>query len=96
MINKVREFGNYLLTIYDQSNEEFYYNIKGSLIDVPEFLIPQVLRSFRQEDDTENTDDTKSQLYEWGFVYGLDLNNDEIKTKLLEYLNDFLNIKDSL
>ena len=37
--NKLIELGNYLLENYDKSNEEFYFNIKGSLIDVPEFLV---------------------------------------------------------
>ena len=47
--NQLIELGNYLITVCDKSNEEYYYNIKGSLIDVPDFLIPQVIRSFREE-----------------------------------------------
>ena len=103
MENKLREFGNYLLTIYDKSNEEYYYNIKGSLIDVPDYLIPQVLKSLREEKEDENKSvveidennveqniNKKSQLSEWAYVYGLNLNDQEVKEKLNEYLNDLL------
>ena len=106
MENLLREFGNYLLSVYDQSNQEFYYNIKGTLIDVPEFLIPQVLRSFREEKEEENQSvieldenkneiivHKKSQLSELAFVYGLDYSNIEVKDKVLEYLNQLLVFK---
>ena len=93
--NKLIELGNYLIENCDKSNEEYYYNIKGSLIDLPEFLIPQVLNSLRPEDDNENQIITengvevikRSILYEWSYVYGVDLANIEVKNKLLEYLN---------
>ena len=103
MENKLRELGNYLLTVYDKSNEEYYYNIKGSLIDVPEFLIPQVLRSLRLEDENENKSvveldennvekivHKKSQLNEIAFIFGIDYSNTEVKNKVLEYLNELL------
>jgi hypothetical protein len=93
--NKLVELGNYLISVCDKSKEEYYYNIKGSLIDLPEFLIPQVLNSLRVENEDENQTVIenevevikKSQLYEWAFVYGVDLSKEEVKNKLLEYLN---------
>jgi hypothetical protein len=104
MENKLREFGNYLISVYDNSKEEYYYNIKGSLIDVPDYLIPQVLKSFREEDEAENQIIIenevevvkKSQLKEFEFVYGIDVNNEEVKNKVLEYLNELLQYKNSL
>jgi hypothetical protein len=96
--NKLIELGNYLIIHCDKSKEEYYYNIKGSLIDLPDFLIPQVLNSLRVENETENQTIIenevevvkRSQLNEWGSVYGVDLSNEEVKNKLLEYLNELL------
>ena len=56
--NKLIELGNYLIENCDKSNEEYYYNIKG-LIDLPEFLCPQVLNSLREENDNENVNITE-------------------------------------
>jgi hypothetical protein len=103
-MEKLREFGNYLLSLCDKSNEVYYYNIKGSLIDLPEFLLKQVLNSLREENENENQTVIeneievvkKSQLNEWAFVYGIDLSKIEIKNKLLEYLNELLEFKKSL
>ena len=108
-MEKIREFGNYLLTVYDKSNEDALLNIKGTLIDVPDFLIPQVLRSLRQEDENENKSvveldennvekivHKKSQLYEFAFIFGLDYSNTDVKNKVLEYLNIFLEMKSQL
>ena len=103
-MEKLIEFGNYLISVCDKSNEKYYYNIKGSLIDVPEFLLKQVLNSFREENEAENQIVIenevevikKSQLKEWEYVYGVDLSNEEIKNKVLEYLNDLLQIKNTL
>ena len=91
--NKLVELGNYLILHCDKSKDEYYYNIKGSLIDLPDFLIPQVLNTLREENENENVEDRKSQLNEWAFVYGLDLSNVEIKNKTLEYLNELLEFK---
>lgn len=109
MENKLREFGNYLLSVYDKSNQEALLNINGTLINLPDFLIPQVIKSFREEDESENKsvielDDNKnevivkkhSQLSELAFVYGLDYSNIEVKNKVLEYLNQLLVFKNSL
>ena len=99
--NKLVELGNYLIENCDKSNEEYYYNIKGSLVDLPEFLIPQVLNSLREENDNENIENEvevikKSKLNEWAFIYGVDLSNEEVKNKLLEYLNQLLELKINL
>ena len=102
--NKLIELGNYLISVCDKSNEEYYYNIKGSLIDLPEFLIPQVLNSLREENETENQIVIeneievikRSQLNEWAVVYGIDYSNVEVNNKLLEYLNELLEFKKSL
>ena len=94
--NKLKELGNYLISVCDKSNEEYYYNIKGSLIDLPEFLIPQVLNVLRPEDENENVDGKKSQLGEWSYVYSVDLSNLEVKNKLNEYLNELLEYKKTL
>ena len=102
--NKLIELGNYLIKNYDKSNEKYYYNIKGTLIDLPEFLIPQVLNLLREENDNENQTVIeneievvkKSQLFEWSYIYGIDLSNLEVKNKLNEYLNELLEFKKSL
>ena len=102
--NKLIELGNYLIENCDKTNEEYYYNIKGSLIDLPEFLIPQVLNVLREENDNENQIVIenevevikKSQLYEWAFIYGVDLSNEEVKNKVLEYLIELLEYKKHL
>ena len=109
MENLVREFGNYLLSVYDQSNQEALLNINGTLINLPEFLIPQVIKSFREEKEDENQsvielDENKneiivkkhSQLSELASVYGLDYSNIEVKNKVLEYLNQLLVYKSQL
>ncbi len=101
MESKLREFGNYLLSVCDENNKDCYYNIKGTLIDVPDYLIPQVIKSFREEDDNENQiiveNDVeiikRSQLKEWEYVYGIDLSNVEVKNKVLEYLNELLTFR---
>ena len=36
--NKLIELGNYLISVCDKSKEQYYYNIKGKLIDLPEFF----------------------------------------------------------
>jgi hypothetical protein len=94
--NKLKELGNYLLSVCDKSDEEYFYNIKGTLIDLPEFLCKQVLNVLRPEDENENVDNKKSQLNEWALIYGLDLSNKEVKNKVLEHLNILLKIKNSL
>ena len=74
------------------------------MIDLPDFLIPQVLNSLRVENETENQTVIEnevevvkiSQLNEWGSVYGVDLSNEEVKNKLLEYLNELLEFKKSI
>ncbi len=99
--NKLKYLGKYLLSVCDKSNEEYYYNIKGSLIELPEFLIPQVLNSLRPEDETENQTVIeneievvkKSQLNEWAYIYGLDLSNQEVKNTLNVYLNELLELR---
>ncbi len=109
MENLVRGFGNYLLSVYDQSNQEALININGTLINLPEFLIPQVIKSFREEKEEENQSvieldenknevivHKKSQLSELATVYGLDISNLEIKNKVLDYLNQLLIIKSQL
>ncbi len=96
--NKLIELGNYLIENCDKSNKEYYYNINGTLINLPEFLIPQVLNLLREENDNENKTVIeneielvkKSQLNEWAFIYGIDLSNLEVKNKLNEYLNELL------
>ena len=103
-MEKLREFGNYLLSVCDKSNEEYYYNINGTLINLPEFLLKQVINSFREENEAENQIVVenevevvkKSQLKEWEYIYGLDLSNEEVKNKVLEYLNELLEYKNTL
>jgi hypothetical protein len=108
-MEKLREFGNYLVSVYDQSNQDALLNINGTLINLPEFLIPQVIKSFREEKEEENQsvielDENKneiivkkhSQLNELASVYGLDYSNIEVKNKVLEYLNQLLVYKSQL
>ena len=94
--NKLIELGNYLISVCDKSNKEYYYNISGSLINLPEFLIPQVLNTLREDNENEIEVVSKSQLNEWALVYGIDLSNIEVKNKLNEYLNELLEFKKSL
>jgi len=66
------------------------------LIDLPEFLIPQVLNTLREENESENVEDKKSQLFEWSYIYGIDISNEEVKNKLNKYLIELLEFKKSL
>ena len=99
--NKLKNLGKYLTSVCNNTNQEYYYNIKGSLIDLPEFLIPQVLNSLRPENENENQIIienevevvNRSQLNEWAFVYGVDLSIEEVKNTLLIYLNELLEFK---
>jgi hypothetical protein len=97
----LKELGNYLISVCDKNKQEYYYNIKGSLIDLPEYIIPQVLSTLRPENENENQIVIengvevvkKSQLNEWAFIYGLDLSNEEVKNNLNNYLNELLMYK---
>ena len=93
LVNKVNEFRDYCLSIYDTSNEEALININGLLVNSPDFIKAQFVRSLRAEDENENVDGKISQLKEFEHIFGLDLNNVEVKNKVLEYLNQLLEFK---
>ena len=83
----------FLISIYDKSNDEALLNINGILVNSPDFIKAQFVRSLRVEDENENVDNKRSQLKEFEYIFGLDLNNVEVKNKLLEYLNDLILLK---
>jgi hypothetical protein len=104
MEEKFLEFGNYLLSINKDETKKLY--IYGSIINNPNksFLV----NVLRVQDDTEdktvveldenNVEKTVvkySQVMEFINILGLE-NTEEVKIKLLEYLNDLLQYKNSL
>ncbi len=104
LVNKVNEFSNYLLTVYDKSNNDALININGVLVNSPDFNKKQFISSLRVENENENQTIIeneieiikRSQLKEFEFIFGLDLSNEEVKNKVLEYLNNLLELKSSL
>ena len=99
MENKVLEFGNYLLSINNDETKKIL--IEGSIINHPNKL--SLINMFRAEDENENKKVVEndievkyySQVNEFIDVFGLE-NNEEVKNKVLEYLNDLLQYKNTL
>jgi len=104
MEEKYLEFGNYLLSINEDETKKLY--IYGSIINNPNksFLI----KLLRPEDETENKTVVElndkneeisvikySQVMEFINIFGLE-NNEEVKTKIKEYLDYYISVKDSI
>ena len=106
MESLLNEFTNYLLS--NNSTEEGNRRIKGLLIDSPYFCKVNFIRCLRVEDESENKSVIEkdaseneiishkySQVNELVNVLGLN-NNDDVKNKLKEYLDQFLEYKKHL
>ena len=85
-INKLNEFGNYLLTINNDENKKLFINDILIKCRYQDGLVS--IKCMRQESDDEN-----SQLNEWISIYGLE-DNEENRTKLKEYLCYFLSVQE--
>lgn len=97
----INDFGNYMISVQINKNKEFF--IKGSIINHPNKN--ELIKYFRPEDETENkieeitlpngtkkTNVCYSQIKEWINVLELH-DNEEVKNKLKEYLNQLLKFK---
>jgi hypothetical protein len=106
MESLLNEFSNYLLS--NNSTDEGNKRIKGLLIDSPEFCKVNFVRYLRVEDESENKSVIEkdisdneiishkySQVNELVNIFGLNNNND-VKNKLKEYLDQFLEHKKHL
>ena len=107
LINKINEFSNYLLN--NNVIEEQKLFINGFFIDSPYFTRVNFIRTLRLEDENENKsvielDNSNneiikkkySQINELINLFGLKKDDEDIKNKLNEYLNEFLTYKKEL
>ena len=106
MESLLNEFTNYLLS--NNSTEEGNRRIRGLLIDSPDFCKVNFVRYLRAEDESENKSvidkdisgnevilHKYSQVNEFVNVFGLN-DNDDVKNKLKEYLDQFIEYKKHL
>ena len=84
-LNKLNEFGNYLLSINNDESKKLFINVIYVYCKYDEALITIKMMRPELEDD--------SQLNEWISVYGLE-NNENNRTKLKEYLCYFLSVQE--
>ena len=106
-IIKIKEYGNYLLTINNDNDKKLFIN--NVLLNCEtEFQADLFISRLRNEDINENKFDKlkdkdnndviieyRSQIYQWFETFGLE-NNQENYNKLLEYLDYFLTVKNQL
>ena len=85
-INKLNEFGQYLLTINNDESKKLFINDILIKCRYQDGLVS--IKLMRQESDDDN-----SQLNEWLSVYGLEDNEDN-RLKLKEYLEYFLSVQE--
>ncbi len=99
-LQKIKEFGNYLLTINnDEFKKVFIDNILNIENEKQIYLFLRVLKPendednntkvIKDKDDNDITITSKSQLNIWIDCYGL-IDNEETKNKLKDYLNQLL------
>ena len=84
-LNKINEFGNYLLSINNDESKKLFINVIYIYCKYEEAL--NTIKMMRPELEND------SQLNEWISVYGL-LDNEENRTKLKEYLCYFLSVQE--
>ena len=84
-LNKINEFGNYLLSINNDESKKLFINVIYVYCKYEEAL--NTIKMMRPELEND------SQLNEWISVYGL-LDNEENRTKLKEYLCYFLSVQE--
>ena len=101
IVNKLKELGNYMYTVNEDKEKE--YLIKAILFNDDLNYLVFLIKMFRPEDENENQIVVeneievikRSQVNEFINTFGL-LNNQEVKIKLNEYLNQLLEFKKSL
>ena len=84
-LNKLNEFGNYLLSINNDESKKLFINVIYIYSKYEESL--NTIKMMRPELEND------SQLNEWISVYGLE-NNENNRTKLKEYLCYFLSVQE--
>jgi hypothetical protein len=105
IVKKFRELGDYMYLVNE--NKEKEYLIKAILFNDDINYLLYLLKLFRPEDENENQsiielDENNvektvikySQVNELINTFGL-INNEEVKNKILEYLNDLLLYKNT-
>jgi hypothetical protein len=106
IVYKVKEFGNYLLSVC--YNEEKKNVISVVLLNNNNYHNLNFVKLLRVQDDTEDktvvelnflneeiTVTKYSQIMEFINVFGVE-NTEEVKTKIKEYLDYFISVKDSI
>jgi hypothetical protein len=104
LINKINEFSNFLLN--NNVIEEQKLFINGFFIDSPYFTRVNFIRTLRLEDENENKSVIEldisnneiikkkySQINELINLFGLKKDDEDVKNKLNEFLNEFLTYK---
>ena len=84
-LNKINEFGNYLLSINNDESKKLFINVIYIYCKYEEAL--NTIKMMRHELEND------SQLNEWISVYGLQ-DNEENRLKLKEYLCYFLSVQE--
>ena len=98
IIEKVVEFGNYLLTINNDTNKVVFIN--GNLINAPPaYKLFFVKNVSPQNDADDNSTDPEhimySQIYEWVNTFGLE-DKPENRAAILVYINYFISVQSSI
>ena len=84
-LNKLNEFGNYLLSINNDDSKKLFINVIYIYCKYEEAL--NTIKMMKPELEND------SQLNEWILVYGLEDNEDN-RLKLKEYLCYFLSVQE--
>ena len=84
-VNKLNEFGNYLLSINNDESKKLFINVVFINCKYDEALV--TIKCIRPESEDN------SQLNEWISVYGL-VDNEENRLKLKEYQDYFLSVQE--
>ncbi len=103
IIQKTKEFGNYLLTVYDNDNHHkdiietvFFKNLNNNMNFInglrPENNLENKEETIKDENGNEKIVKSYSQINSFINVFGLP-DNEEVKNKLKEYLNELLKYK---
>ena len=96
IINKLIEFGNYLLSINNDDSKKVYIN--GCILDpIPHYKLFFVKNVRPQNDADDDGTDPKnySQYIEWVNTFGLE-NSPDNKASVLEYINYFVSVQSQI